>query len=477
MREDPKFGTDGVRGVANADLSAYFAFRLGRVAGSLIPGAAGRHRVLLGRDTRISGDMLRCALSAGLTSVGVDVVDLGILTTPGVAYLTHSTGATAGGMISASHNPAPDNGIKFFGPDGRKIADETETAIEEAIDDYERFPSPTGGDIGRILSGEELDEHYVQFLVASAPSRLDGLRVVMDCGHGAASVLGPRVARELGAEVITLNAAPDGININAGCGALHPEGAQGVVRERGAHLGVSFDGDADRAILADEHADLVDGDRVMAMCAIAWKGTDRLPGDQVVGTVMSNVGLERGLADRGIRLLRAPVGDRHVADMMRQSGAALGGEKSGHIIFAGLHTTGDGILTFLQVAGLIHRTGRPLSELAAQIREYPQILVNVPVWRRRGWRDQADLWTAVREAERRLGDRGRMLVRASGTERIIRVMAEGPDEGEIRELVDRVAAVIRDNMGSAPPGAAEEEDDPGIAISPDPLEEVDPDAA
>lgn len=460
MREDPKFGTDGVRGVANADLSAFFAFRLGRVAGGIIAGSSGgRQRVLLARDTRVSGDLLGCALTAGLLSVGVDVVDLGVLPTPGVALLTRTTGAAAGAMLSASHNPAPDNGIKFFGPDGRKIADATETAIEDAIDDFERFPSPTGDGVGRLYSGADLVDQYFHFLVDAAPCRLDGLRIVMDCGNGAASLLGPRVARELGAEVVALADQPDGLNINAGCGALHPERAQAAVREQSAHLAVSFDGDADRAILADADGNLVDGDRVMAMCAIAWRDTDRLPGNQVVGTVMSNVGLESGLRERGIHLRRASVGDRHVAEMMATHGAALGGEKSGHIIFSNLHTTGDGILTFLQVAGLVQQSGRSLAELAAQIQEYPQVLVNVRVWRRRGWRDQPELWQAVRAAEARLGDRGRILVRASGTERLIRVMAEGPDADEVHEIVDTVAGVVRDKMGSPPPGAEESDDE------------------
>ena len=462
MKEDPKFGTDGVRGVANADLSAFFAFRLGRVAGGLLVRdhqGNGRPVVNVARDTRVSGPMLQNALTAGLLSAGVDVRDLGVLPTPGVAYLTHSTGAAAGAMISASHNPARDNGIKFFGPDGRKIQDGFETAIEEAIDDFESFPSPTGGDLGRAETGEVLDEAYVHFLLRSAPSRLDGLKIVIDGGNGAASALGPRIARDLGAEVHVLSCDPDGLNINDGCGALHPERAQDAVRRYNADLAVSFDGDADRAIFSDEQGRLVDGDRVMAMCALAWRDTERLPGNQVVGTVMSNVGLERGLADNGITLLRAPVGDRHVAEMMRDKGAALGGEKSGHIIFADRHTTGDGIMTFLQVAGLVKLSGRPLSELADQIQEYPQLLVNVPVWRRRGWRDQPDLWEAVRAAEAQLGNRGRMLVRASGTERLIRVMAEGPDEAEVHELVHGVAAVITRTMGSAPEGAADDEDD------------------
>jgi len=457
MREDPKFGTDGVRGVANADLSAYFAFRLGRVAGAAIAGGRPGQRVLLGRDTRLSGDLLSTALTAGLLSVGVHVVDLGVLPTPGVALLTRQSGAAAGAMISASHNPAPDNGIKFFGPDGCKIADETETAIENAIDDFERIPSPTGEHVGRFFPGAGLVGDYAKFLTGTCPVRLGGLRVVMDCGNGAASVLGPQVAQELGAEVIALAHHPDGLNINAGCGATHPAGAQAAVLQHGAHLGVSFDGDADRAIFTDELGRLVDGDRVMAMCAIAWKDSERLPGNAVVGTVMSNVGLERGLVERGIRLHRAAVGDRHVAELMRAEGAALGGEKSGHIIFSNLATTGDGILTFLQVAALMQQTGRTLSDLAAQIREYPQVLVNVPVWRRRGWRDQPELWRAIREAEEQLRDRGRILVRASGTERLIRVMAEGPDEAEVQEIVATVAAIVRETMGEGPADAADED--------------------
>jgi phosphoglucosamine mutase len=451
MKEDPKFGTDGVRGKANEDLSAYFAFRLGRTAGQVIGARDGSDRFLLGRDPRLSGDMLRCALTAGFLSVGAQVVDLGILPTAGVAYLVGPAAASAGAMISASHNPAPDNGIKFFGRDGRKIPDETETEIEHRIDDWEQFPSPTGAGIGCLEPPADLVERYMRHLVETAPARLDGMRIVVDCANGAAYEIAPRVLEELGAEVIPLSVEPDGTNINAGCGALHPEAAQAVVRERGAHLAISLDGDADRAIFADEHGRLVDGDRVMAICAIAWKGTERLPGNRVVGTVMSNVGLELGLKAHGVELLRAPVGDRHVADMMAQQGAKLGGEKSGHIIFGRLASTGDGILTALQVAGVMHQLGQPLSLLADQIEEFPQRLVNVPVWRRRGWRTQPDLWAAVHRAEERLGGEGRILVRASGTERIIRVMAEGPDAGLLDELVGEIAGIIREQMG-APPG-------------------------
>lgn len=455
LQEDPKFGTDGVRGVANADLSPHFAFRLGRVSAAVLRKYGGADPLLLGRDTRLSGDMLGCALAAGFLSTGAGYFDLGVVPTPGVAFLTRRHRALAGGMISASHNPAPDNGIKFFGPDGRKIRDEIETEIEASIDDWEKFESPTGAEIGRLMPGEALVEEYAAFLIESCSGSLRGLKVVLDCGNGAAHRLAPRVAAGLGASIEVLNAAPDGMNINLGCGALHPEGCAEAVRRCGADLGVAFDGDADRAIFLDERGELVDGDRVMAMCALAWKGTERLPNDTVVGTVMSNLGLEAGLQQAGIRLLRADVGDRNVADMMSISGAALGGEKSGHIIFGDRHTTGDGIFTFIQVADLMQRTGRKLSDLAAQIQEYPQLLVNVPVWRRRGWRVQPELWQAVRRAEEQLGGGGRILVRASGTERIIRVMAEAEDEDLVHRVVADVAGVIRETMGD-PPAAADE---------------------
>jgi phosphoglucosamine mutase len=452
MREDPKFGTDGVRGLANADLSAFFAFRLGRTAGGTLPGER-RKRVVVGRDTRISGDMLEAALVAGLTSVGVDVVRLGVIPTAGVAFVTHQLDATAGAVISASHNPMPDNGIKFFGNDGRKLADELETAIEERIDDWAAFPSPTGAEIGQVLSGDEWVARYVEHLKETAPAPLEGVRVVLDCAHGAASGVGPRVLRDLGATVIPLNDTPNGTNINADVGALHPEVIQAAVREHDAHLGACLDGDADRAIFADEQGRLVDGDRVMGICALAWKGTYRLPGDQVVGTVMSNMGLELGLERHGIRLHRAAVGDRHVADQMRVLGAGLGGEKSGHILFARHSTTGDGIITLLQVAGLMVEQRARLSQLADAFEELPQRLVNVPVYRRRGWRTNDALQGAIRSAEERLHGHGRVLVRASGTERIIRVMAEGRDLAELDEVVGRIAVVIRETMGEPNPAS------------------------
>lgn len=447
MTEDPKFGTDGVRGLANADLSAYFAFRLGRTAGHVISGGERGRLIVVGRDTRLSGDMLESALVAGLLSVGVHVVPLGVVPTPGVSFLTRLAGAAAGAVISASHNPMPDNGIKFFGTDGRKLADEIETEIEARIDDVERFPSPTGAAIGRLLEPGALVEDYLQHVARTAGGPLTGMKIIVDCANGAASEVAPRVFALLGAEVFAIHHTPAGTNINAGCGALHPEEMLRTVAERGADLGVSFDGDADRAILSDEQGRLVDGDRVLGICALAWRGSDRLPDNQVVATVMSNMGLEIALRQAGVRLHRAPVGDRHVADMMRETGAAIGGEKSGHIIFSHHGVTGDGMVTALQIAALVRDTGRPLSRLAGAIEELPQKLVNVPVYRRRGWRTQPDLWEAVRRGEAELGETGRILVRASGTERIIRVMAEGPDQAELDRIVGKIAAVIQEKMG------------------------------
>jgi phosphoglucosamine mutase len=447
LTEDPKFGTDGVRGLANADLSAYFAFRLGRTAGHVISEGRPGRLLVVGRDTRISGDMLEAALASGLLSVGVNVVRLGVLPTPGVSYLTRLAGAAAGAVISASHNPMPDNGIKFFGSDGRKLADEIETEIENRIDDFERFPSPTGAEVGRVIEPAALIEDYVQHVARTAEGSLAGMRVVIDCANGAASAIAPRIFQMLGASVFAMHHTPDGTNINAGCGALHPEEMMRTVAARGADLGISFDGDADRAILADERGHVVDGDRVIGICALAWRNTERLPDNQVVATVMSNMGLELALRGSGITMHRASVGDRHVADMMRETGAAIGGEKSGHLIFAQHGVTGDGMVTALQVAALIRETGRPLSELAAAIEELPQKLVNVPVYRRRGWRTQPDLWEAVRRGEAELDGRGRILVRASGTERIIRVMAEGPEQSQLDRIVGQIATVIEEKMG------------------------------
>jgi phosphoglucosamine mutase len=447
VTEDPKFGTDGVRGRANADLSAYFAFRLGRTAGHVIGAGRSDRRMVVGRDTRISGDMLEAALISGMLSVGVDVIPVEVLPTPGVSYLTRQAEAVAGAVISASHNPMPDNGIKFFGADGRKLADEIETEIENHIDRFDEFPSPTGAGVGRLISPSALIDDYVQHVIRTAGDRLAGMKVVLDCANGAAFALAPRIFEALGAEVTAIHCSPNGTNINDDCGALHPAEMQRVVAERSADLGISFDGDADRAIFADEHGHTVDGDRVMGICALAWRGTEHLPGNQVVSTVMSNMGLEIALRQAGVTLHRAPVGDRHVADRMRETGAAVGGEKSGHILFARHGVTGDGLVTALQVAALMRDSARPLSELAAAIPELPQKLVNVPVYRRRGWRTQPELWEAVRQGEYELGDHGRILVRASGTERIIRVMAEGPDQAQLDRIVGQIAGVIEGKMG------------------------------
>ncbi len=451
MTERKYFGTDGVRGVANTELSPALAMSLGAAAAIVLGGpvAAGQTpcEVVVGRDPRVSGDILESALVAGLCALGVSVTALGVVPTPGVAFVARQRGAAAGAVISASHNPVADNGIKFFGPDGRKLADAFEARIETAMEGWEAHPRPSGPLVGRLTRTEQPVEAYAAHLRAACPHALEGLRLVVDCANGSASYLGPRVLAELGADVITLNAQPDGVNINENCGSLHPEAmAARVVAER-ADAGLSFDGDADRVILADETGRVVDGDRVLCLAGIHLASEDRLPGRVVVGTVMSNLGLEQALLRHDIRLIRAAVGDRYVAEEMARAGAVLGGEKSGHILFAEHTTTGDGILTALQVLGICRQTYRKLGDWAGEMQELPQILRNVRVSRREGWRDVPAVAAALGRAEAALQGRGRILVRPSGTEKMIRVMAEGPDQQEIEALVSDVADALQVHLG------------------------------
>lgn len=441
------FGTDGVRGQANSDLSVELALALGRAGGSVL-GRAGRARVLVGRDTRASGEMLEAALCAGFCASGLDVVRLGVIPTPGVAALTRALGAAAGGVVTASHNPADQNGIKFFGPDGCKLPDAAEEAIEAAVADSARLPAPVGAGVGRMQDRPDLIHRYAEEVRETISGRLTGLRIVLDCAHGATSAPAPALLADLGAEVEALNCQPNGLNINDGCGSLHPEGMMARVQQSGATLGAALDGDGDRVILCDERARQVDGDHVMALCALAWAGTSRLPGNVVVGTVMSNMGLELALRSAGIRLLRAPVGDRYVAEEMARSGAALGGEKSGHLIFSAHSPTGDGMLSLLQVLEVVRSTGRPLSELADQMTELPQILVNVRVARKDGWEQVPEIAAAAAAATAALAGRGRLLVRPSGTEKLIRVMAEGPDRAELHGWVELIRAAVASSLGA-----------------------------
>jgi phosphoglucosamine mutase len=433
------FGTDGVRGRFGEDLTVELARDLGRAAVVVLA----RYQpdpptLVIGRDTRASGAALEDALVEGITAAGGDVHLVGVEPTPAVAFLTTALSAGAGVVISASHNPPEDNGIKFFGPFGFKLSDDLEDEIETELGH--------GGGIGR--TGAVVDPpadapDYVEHVVSTAESRLDGLRVVVDCANGAASRLAPEVLRRLGAEVYPIFAEPDGSNINVDCGALHPEVVAGAVRAAGADVGVAHDGDADRALFADADGAVIDGDQVLAACAIAMKERGRLEGNVVVATVMSNLGLRVAMEAAGIRLVQAPVGDRYVLEQMQEHGAVLGGEQSGHVIFREHATTGDGLITAVRFLSLAQRTGVTVAELASAVRRFPQVLVNVEVGRGAAIEGVEDVAEAVRAAEAELGETGRVLVRASGTEPLVRVMVEAETEELARRHADELAGRVR----------------------------------
>lgn len=442
------FGTDGFRGVANRDLTPELAYRIGRCGGVVLAGRSERPKVVIGLDTRISGAMLESALIAGLLSIGADVVRLGVVSTPAVAYLTRKLNADAGVMISASHNPVEDNGIKFFGGDGFKLLDETEAEIERLMDaDTDTLPRPTGRDVGSVTTDEDAKHQYLAFLQTTVKSRFDGLRIVLDCAHGAAYELAPEVFRALGAEVIAIGAEPNGLNINEGVGSTHPELLAEKVMEYGAHLGLAFDGDADRLIAIDENGEETDGDFILCICGDAMKRAGKLNKDTVVTTVMANIGFFQGAKALGMKTAQTAVGDRYVMEEMVRGGYNLGGEQSGHVIFLDHNTTGDGILTGLQLVDTVVSSGKKLSELKRVMRKYPQKLVNVRVTDKSLYPGNAAIQEAVTAAEEALGDNGRILVRPSGTEALIRVMAEGPEIGEIERHVEAIAAVIRAELG------------------------------
>ncbi len=439
------FGTDGVRGVANADLTPELALALGRAAATVIAGEASAERpIVVGRDTRCSGTMLEAALVAGLCSAGRDVLQIGIVPTPAVAAITVHIEAAAGVMISASHNPIEDNGIKFFGADGFKLPDAIEDAIAARLNDP-ALPRPTHADVGTARAGRGLVDRYMAML-ADAGSSLAGWTVVVDAAFGAAYQVAPAILRHLGATVVAMNAEDDGSRINVGCGATDLRALQARVRteaERGGHVvGVAFDGDADRVKFVAEDGRELDGDHTLLILARERKARGRLPGDTVVATVMSNVGLERALAADGIRLERAPVGDRYVLEALRAGGWPLGGEQSGHMIDLERNTTGDGPMTAVAVLSAAARAGTTLQALAAGLTVYPQVLVNVAV-ADRSVADVPAVRAAVDRARERLGDGGRILVRPSGTEPLVRVMVEGADDAVIREIAEDVAGAIR----------------------------------
>ena len=431
------FGTDGVRGIANADLTPELAFRLGEAAGTLLRGE-GRGQVVIGKDTRISGDMLEAAVAAGVCAAGCDVLLAGIVPTPAVAFLVRDIGADAGVVISASHNPAAYNGIKFFDRAGFKLSDALEDRLEAFASSSGPCGRPTGEGVGRVLLVEDAIGRYVAHAVSTVSGRLDGLKVALDCAHGAASRTSEAAFRALGAEVVAVNCDWNGTDINDDSGSTHLAPLTSLVMSSGAALGVAHDGDADRTLAVDEGGGTIDGDAIMAICAAQLHAEGALAGDAIVGTVMTNMGFDVAMRGLGIEVLRAPVGDRYVLDLMRRRGAVLGGEQSGHVIFLDHTTTGDGLITALQLAHAVVASGKKLSELGAVVHPFPQVLVNVRVSDAVRVASEPSLAAAVQAEEASLGDQGRILVRASGTEPLLRVMVEATDAQVAKSVADRL---------------------------------------
>lgn len=441
------FGTDGVRGVANSELTPELAFKLGRLGGFVLTKDKDRPKVLIGRDTRVSGHMLEGALVAGLLSIGAEVMRLGVISTPGVAYLTKALGAQAGVMISASHNPVADNGIKFFGPDGFKLSDDQELEIEELIDmDEDRLPRPVGADLGQVMDYFEGGQKYLQFLKNTVDEEFSGIHIALDCAHGATSSLATHLFADLDADISVMGASPNGININAGVGSTHPEALAAMVKEKGADVGLSFDGDGDRLIAIDEKGNIIDGDQIMYICGKYLKEQGRLKHSTIVSTVMSNLGFYKGLEAHGIQSVPTAVGDRYVVEEMKKSGYNLGGEQSGHIIFLDYNTTGDGLLTGLQLVNIMKSTQKKLSELAAEMTKFPQKLVNVRVTDKHHVTDNEKVKEVIEQVEAEMNGNGRILVRPSGTEPLVRVMAEAPTEELCESYVSRIVSVVKAEM-------------------------------
>ena len=443
MAERKLFGTDGVRGVANSyPMVPEVAMALGRAVAAVFKGKRGRTRILIGKDTRLSGYMFETALESGVCSMGADAMLVGPLPTPGIAYMTVSMRADAGVVISASHNEFEDNGIKFFGGDGFKLPDEVELQMEALVFDQSRLTVARGRDLGRAYRVDDATGRYCVFLKSLFPREcsLTGIRIAVDCANGAAYKVAPMVFAELGAEVMAIGVDPDGTNINENCGALHPEALSREVLEHRCDLGLALDGDGDRAILCDEHGNVVDGDMVLALCAERMQAEGTLKGRGVVGTIMSNLGLERALERLDLRLVRTDVGDRYVVEEMRRSGYNLGGEQSGHLLFLDSAPTGDGILSCLKVLEVMVKTGEPLSKLTSSFERFPQVQLSRKVREKPPIEALSNVMAAVRAAEARLGSRGRVNVRYSGTSPLVRVMVEGEDEGVIRSLAEDILA-------------------------------------
>ena len=442
------FGTDGMRGRVNtAPMTPDVALRLGLAAGTLFRHHHGRGgRVVIGKDTRLSGYIFENALTAGLLAAGMDVFLVGPLPTPAISFLTTNMRADLGIVISASHNPYHDNGIKFFDAEGFKIPDEAEQRMTDLVlDPDHRWDYPDPAHTGRAYKIKDAPGRYIVYIKNSFPAHLslEGLRVVIDCANGANYLVAPMALEELGADVVRMSTEPNGLNINYQCGSLHPEGVVAKVRETRADIGLALDGDADRLIVVDEKGTVLDGDQIMALCARDLMRQNRLPGNLLVATVMSNMALEVFMHEQGGSLLRTPVGDRHVVAAMRETGATLGGEQSGHLIFREYSTTGDGLLAALQILAIMRKEQKPLSELAGLLTPYPQELINVPAPHKPDLKDNAAVQDTVARIEQQLHGRGRVLLRYSGTEPLCRVMVEGPDIDEVRELATQLAAVVR----------------------------------
>jgi phosphoglucosamine mutase len=442
------FGTDGVRGVANSELTPELAFKLGRFGGYVLTKDHDRPKVLIGRDTRISGHMLEGALVAGLLSIGAEVMRLGVISTPGVAYLTKALGAEAGVMISASHNPVEDNGIKFFGPDGFKLSDDQEAEIEELMDMAEdQLPRPVGENLGQVNDYFEGGQKYLQYLKQTVDEDFSGIHIALDCAHGATSPLATHLFADLDADLSMMGASPNGLNINAGVGSTHPGALAAFVKEKEADVGLAFDGDGDRLIAIDENGDIVDGDQIMYICGKYMKEQGRLKHNTVVSTVMSNLGFYKGLESNGIQSVQTAVGDRYVVEEMKKNGYNLGGEQSGHIIFLDYITTGDGLLTGLQLVNIMKVTKKPLSELAKEMQKFPQKLVNIRVTDKHHVTDNEKVKEVISQVEEEMNGNGRILVRPSGTEPLVRVMAEAPTGELCASYVERIASVVEKEMG------------------------------
>ena len=445
------FGTDGVRGIANKELTPELAFKLGRCGGYVLSqheDTTRRPRVLVGRDTRISGQMLEQALIAGLLSVGIEVFQLGVISTPGVAYLTRLQKASAGVMISASHNPAEDNGIKFFGADGFKLVDDQELEIEALLDaEEDKLPRPSADGLGTLDEFPEGLLKYSQFLVQTIPGDLSGLTVCIDAANGATATSVNRLFADLETDFYTMGTSPNGVNINDGVGSTHPEKLAEFVLEKGADAGLAFDGDGDRIIAVDELGNIIDGDKIMFICAKYLSEKKRLKKNTIVTTVMSNLGFHKAVEEAGMEDVITQVGDRYVVEEMRKNDYNFGGEQSGHMIFLDYNTTGDGMLSGIQLLNVLKQTGKKLSQLASEVTVYPQKLVNIRVTNKHGAMDVPAIKAIVEETEAEMNGDGRILVRPSGTEPLLRVMAEAPTKEKVDYYVDKIADVVRAEIG------------------------------